>query len=238
MAQWRQTVRSWFTTKRSAGLLLLVFGGALISFGRVPVDLDLASGIKIASSAVGGWTFACLGVLLATGYRIEQKKKKIVEVICEFVFAIGVIFSLGQALASPYIHFMGHMNAYSQADYRRAIYDLQFAYIELCIPVKQSNCQSIEDIGHAVSSWDGAPLRKFIDGACPLNFDPWHPPAGLNYHLRDACSFVIGLERSRRSPNFFDDFKSDSWQIDVLLIIAMFVGLRFALMVNELISPQ
>lgn len=230
-------MRAWFTTKRLVGLILLVFGSALLFFSTVHVELDLVSGIRISGLAIGGWTAECIGVLLVSGYQIAERKKKIVEVVCEFVFAIGVIFSLGQALASPYMHFMGHVNAYNQADYRRAIYDLQFAYIDLCIPVKQSNCEAIDDMGHAISSWNGAPLRKFIDGACPANFDPWHPPAGLNYHLRDACSFVTGLERSRSGPNFFDDFKSDSWQINVLLIVAMFAGLRFALMVNELISP-
>lgn len=220
---------------RLVGVVLELIGLAIMHNCKLPIEPDQLEAWKDTPIIMAGWTIACLGFFLIIGRAPEGMPKKLIEASCEFIFAIGFVYSLSAAISTPHAHFMAHVAGFQDANYRRAVYDIDHAYMDLCISSKNVQCQAIDDLGRALSSWDGAPLNKFVDQTCPPHFDPWHAPAGMNYHLRDACSFVTVLERRPQSSQVSEEFKLDEQQIIVMMIVAMFTGLRFALTLNELI---
>jgi hypothetical protein len=234
-AQRTSLVISRIKPLRFLGVVLELIGLAIIYNCKLPIEPDQLEAWKDTPLIMAGWTIACLCFFLMIGRAPEGISKKLIEASCEFIFAIGFVFSLSVAISTPHAHFMAHVSGFQDANYRRAVYDLDHAYMDLCISYKSAQCQAIDDLGRAISSWDGAPLNKFVDQTCPPHFDPWRAPAGMNYHLRDACNFVTNLERRPQSSQASEEFKLDEQQIIVMMIVAMFTGLRFALMLNELI---
>jgi len=220
--------------KRWGGVALFLVSCAMgYWMGNSELDADFLSSLKTALISVATFTLGCVGILLYSRPLLSVRVITFMKVICQLVIAIGMVVTLSQALSAPRDHSEVRTHEYQQQNFRRAAYDFQRAYVDLCVITQHDSCAALDDLGRAISSGYEGPNNILIEQACPPPFDPLKPPLDLNPHLRDGCTFARAMVSRWKRPEPPEDIKADYLQMLLLYIVATFFSLGLSITLLE-----